>query len=239
MWKYRNSGIFSGWNGAVLVIALFTWLISFSFLHIPDWTGAREQPLPFLMYLLPYVLAAAVVLAGWLIFRRHVHDDDEYRQNPTEPEWNRLRGDSEIIEKMRETRKLWFIIILFISAVFLLILLVSLLSGGFGETEDRWIFAASSALALLFNLRNLLHWQFWRQPPEELEYTEIPVAYSMEQTYMVRGGARKSIKMFFFLPTGRYCVILNGVNVRRSAPQTLVFVRLHGVVRWIHWDDFS
>lgn len=237
MWKYRNTGILAGWNGAVLVIAFLAWLVSFTFLGLPDWTGMREQPLPAFVYVLPDVLAAAVVLTGWLIFRKRVHDDDEYRRNPVEPEWCRLREDSGIVAGMRGSCKIWFFVILLISAVFLLILFFALLDSDFSDTVNRGIFAAGAALMLLLNLRNLLRWQFWRHPPEELEYTEIPVAYSMESKYHVRGGLRKDMSLFFFLPDGRYRVVLHGQNISSQPPESVYFVRLYGIVHWIHWGD--
>ncbi len=237
MWKYRNQGILSGWNGAVLLIALFAGLGAGFIITVmgydPDITVTAS------VKAMPFVLSVLIVIAGYLLFRKHRHDDDEYRQKPVTPEWSRLRQDSPIIESMRRECKSWFIAWLLILTVAAALLAFSMLKDGFHDRTDWWIFAAAMTGMGLVHLRNGLRWYFWVHPPMELEYTAIDVAYCTEQHFRGKGGRRKDIKIYFFLPNGRYRVTLRSVGEYRRPPETIYFVRYCGVVRWIHWDDYD
>lgn len=219
----------------VLVTAVFTGLIAGFIVTVtgmdPDVTH------PAFVRALPFVLPVAVIVAGWLLFRRHTHDDDAYLQNPVTPEWSRLRQDSPIIENMRRECKTWFIVWLLILTVAFVLLVFSLLKDGFHEATDWLILVLTMSGMGLVHLRNGLRWLFWLHPPIEMEYTAIAVAYCTEQHYRGKGGICKDIKIYFFLPNGRHRVVLRSVGESRKLPEVIYFVRYCGAVHWIHWDD--
>ncbi len=235
MWKYRDHGVFSGWNGAVLVIALFTGLIT-GFVTVV--TGMDPDVAhPAFVKILPFVLPVAVIVAGWLIFRRHTHDDDAYKKDPVTPEWQKLAGNDEIPTQMCEERKAWCVVWLVLTPIPLFGVFLEMVKF---PPEHRWewiLLGCILGAVVLFHLVNFLRWRFWRHPPESMEYTSIDVAYCNEQPYLSKGGTRKCIKLFFFLPKGRYRVILNGVSIHRTPPDVIYFVCWHGMVWWVHWND--
>lgn len=235
MWKYRNRGFLEGWNSAALWIAFFVWLLSGLVIFVLE-QQETERTFPKAVYALPFVLAAAVILVRAILFRRELHEDDEYLAKAVPPEWRRLPADSEIIPHMQDVCKTHCIGWLVLAAILMPGMLWAMLRGHFARAEVCICLLVLVPIVLLI-LKNLLRWQFWRHPPLELEYTVLEVAYSSDQRYLVRGGLHKDISLYFFLPSGRYRVVLHNQSMDRNPPESVYFVRLHGIVRWIHWGD--
>jgi hypothetical protein len=164
-------------------------------------------------------------------------EDAEYLAKAVSPEWRRLPPDSDIIPRMQEACKSHIL--------GLVVLLVVLLPGMIWASVrlhfalEAKIICLSVFLLIAFLIeKNFLRRLFWQHPPAELEYTAIDVAYCTEHPYLVNnGGRRKDISLYYFLPDGRYRVVLHNQNIDRNPPESVYFVRLHGVTRWIHWED--
>ena len=235
MWKYRNRGILGGWNSAALWIAFFVWLASGLVIYGLDHQDP-ERTFPKAIYALPFVLAAAVILVRAVLFRKEQHEDDEYLAKAVFPEWRRLPPDSEIVSRMRETSKQYFQVCLFLVVIPLLLAFFLLLRYG----PTRLYLTTVCTIMVLWLLATAyqgVRFLFWEHTPLELEYTVIDVAYCSEHRYTVRSDMRKDISLYYFLPDGRYRVVLHCEKMEKKPPESLYFVRLHGLVRWIHWED--
>ena len=235
MWKYRYRGIFSEWNRTAIWIAFFVWLLT-GFVIIGLDVQDPEHPVPKAVYAIPFVLAAAVILVRAILFRKEKQTDDEYLAQAVSPEWRRLPPDSEIIPKMQEACKTHILgwIILFV------ILMPGMIWALVRQHFAREAVIISVIVLLLLTIligRNALRRLFWKHPPIELEYTTIDVAYYAESQYYVRGGSRKDVSLFFFLPSGKHRVVLHNQYISNQPPECVYFVRLHGIVHWIHWED--
>ena len=236
MWKYRNRGIFVEWNRAAFWIAFFVWLLT-GFVIFGLEMRDPEQTLPKAAYVLPFVLAAAVILVRAIFFRKELHEDDEYLAKAVPPEWRRLPPDSGIIPKMQEACKTHIIGWLVLAVILLPGTIWVDVRNLFDWKELRISLLILVPLALVIVI-HLLRWRFWLHPPIELEYTAIDVAYCEEHNYLVNnGGRRKDISLYYFLPGGRYRVVLHNQEIGRNPPGSVYFVRLYGIVRWIHWGD--
>ncbi len=169
------------------------------------------------------------------IFSRQ-DEDDGLLARAVPPEWRRLPPDSDIIPKMQEACKSHIL-----GWIVLLVILLPGLIWALVRLHFSWEAVAISAAVLLLIaaliVKNVLRRLFWQHPPVDLEYTAIDVAYCTEHSYLVNnGGRRKDVSLYYFLPDGRYRVVLHSQNMDIQPPECVYFIRLHGIVRWVNWE---
>lgn len=236
MWKYKDTGIFSIGNCALLILTLVIGILAGSLIKQmqPENTAWSVSAIT---YAIPLVLPFAVILIGFRLFRSLKDEDTDAIAKAVPPDWQKIPADSEILSAMQNHCRSRFIALLICSVLPLGIFM--LLFFFFANIrQPLFVCGGILLLTVLDIVHSGMRWMFWRHIPPEMEYAAIRVAYHLPDQQPADKKRYRNVQLYFFLPDGRYRVVVHALPAHAAPPDMIYFVRLYGFVRWIHWHVF-